>query len=38
MVHMNPSLEKEIEVELAAVAKALSDPINLGYEGMQLYL
>jgi cAMP phosphodiesterase len=37
-VHMNPGLEKEIEAEIAAVAKALNSSINLGYEGMQLNL
>ena len=38
VVHMNPRLEKEIEAEIAAVAKALDNSINLGYEGMQLNL
>jgi len=38
VVHMNPRLEKEIEAEIAAVAKALNNSINLGYEGMQLNL
>ncbi|GAJ02993.1 unnamed protein product, partial [marine sediment metagenome] len=38
VVHMNPRLEKEIEAEIAAVAKALNNPINLAYEGMQLHL
>lgn len=38
VVHMNPRLEKEIEAEIAAVAKALNNSINLGYEGMQLHL
>ncbi len=38
VVHMNPRLEKEIEAEIAVVAKALNNPINLGYEGMQLNL
>ena len=38
VVHMNPRLEKEIETEIAVVAKALNNSINLGYEGMQLNL
>ena len=38
VVHMSPGLEKEIEVEIAAVAETLGSPISLGYEGMQLYL
>jgi len=38
VVHMNPRLEKEIEAEIATVAKALNNSINLGYEGMQLHL
>ncbi len=38
VVHMDPRLEKEIETEIAVVAKALDSPINLAYEGMQLYL
>ncbi len=38
VVHMNPRLEKEIEVEIATVAKALNNSINLGNEGMQLNL
>jgi len=37
-VHMSPLLEKEIEVEIASVAKDLDSPITLGYEGMQLHL
>ncbi len=37
-VHMNPGLEKEIEAEIAAVARALNNPITLAYEGMQLQL
>ena len=37
-VHMNPLLEKEIEAEVASVAKDLDSPITLGYEGMQLHL
>jgi len=38
VVHMNPRLEKEIETEIATVAKTLNNSINLGYEGMQLNL
>ncbi|MFC1869887.1 MBL fold metallo-hydrolase [Chloroflexota bacterium] len=38
VVHMAPSLEQEIEVEIAAVAESLKSPITLGYEGMQLSL
>jgi len=38
VVHMNPRLEKEIEAEIATVAKALDSSINLAYEGMQFRL
>lgn len=38
VVHMNPDLEKEIEAEIAVVAKELNNSISLAYEGMQLYL
>jgi ribonuclease BN (tRNA processing enzyme) len=38
VVHMNPSLEEEIAIEIAAVAKSLSSSITLGYEGMELSL
>ena len=38
VVHMNPRLERQIEVEIASVAKALNNPITLAYEGMQLQL
>jgi len=38
IVHMNPALEEEIEIEIAAVAKELNNPITLGYEGMELHL
>jgi len=38
IVHMNPSLEEEIESEIGAVAEALNNPITLGYEMMQLHL
>ena len=37
-VHMDPSLEKEIETEISAVAQTLNNPITLAYEGMQLEL
>ncbi|MBA7704760.1 Ribonuclease BN [subsurface metagenome] len=37
-VHMNPSLEKEIETEIGAVAMDLNTSITLAYEGMQLHL
>lgn len=37
-VHMNPDLEAEIEVEIAAVASMLGNSIILGNEGMQLHL
>ena len=36
IVHMDPTLEKEIETEVATVAKALGALITLAYEGMQL--
>ena len=38
VVHMNPELEKEIEAEIAVVAKDLNNSITLASEGMQLYL
>jgi ribonuclease BN (tRNA processing enzyme) len=38
LVHMNPRQEKEIEAEIAPVAKALDNSITLAYEGMQLTL
>ena len=38
LVHMNPELEKEIEAEIVAVARALDNSITLGYEGMPLDL
>jgi len=38
VVHMTPTLEKEIEAEIAVVAKALNNSITLAYEGMQLHL
>ena len=38
LVHMNPMQEKEIEAEIAEVAKSLNSPIQLGYEGMQIHL
>jgi hypothetical protein len=37
-VHMNPLDEKEIEAEIAVVARSLNIPIKLGYEGMRLDL
>ncbi|UCC90335.1 MAG: MBL fold metallo-hydrolase [Dehalococcoidia bacterium] len=37
-VHMSPTLEKEIETEIAVVGKALNNSITLAYEGMQLQL
>lgn len=37
-VHMSPGLEKEIEAEIALVAKDLNNSITLAYEGMELYL
>ena len=38
LVHMNPRLEKEIEAEIAVIAKSLNNPIILASEGMQLHL
>jgi len=37
-VHMNPYLEKEIEAEIAVVAKDLNASITLAHEGMQISL
>ena len=37
-VHMEPSLEKEIEAEIAVVAQALNNSITIAYEGMQIQL
>ncbi len=37
-VHMSPSLETEIKVEIADVAAELQTPITLAYEGMQIHL
>jgi len=37
-VHMNPVLQKEIEAELATVARELNSPITVGCEGMQIEL
>ncbi len=37
-VHMSPGLEKEIEAEIAAVARELNSQITLGYEGRQIEL
>ena len=38
LVHMNPELEPEIEAEIAVVAEALNNSIDLAYEGMQIHL
>jgi ribonuclease BN (tRNA processing enzyme) len=38
VVHMNPSLEEEIAIEIATVAQELGSSITLGYEGMQISL
>ena len=38
VVHMNPSLEKEIETEIESIANDLNSPITLAYEGMRLHL
>jgi len=38
VVHMNPLLEKEIEAEIAAIAKSLNNQIMLASEGMVLHL
>jgi ribonuclease BN (tRNA processing enzyme) len=38
LVHINPGLEKDINIEVATIAKDLEHPITLGYEGMQLQL
>jgi len=37
-VHMSPNVEKEIETEIAVVAKELNSSINLAHEGMQLQI
>ncbi|MFC1931945.1 MBL fold metallo-hydrolase [Chloroflexota bacterium] len=37
-VHMNPSLEKEIEEELAVVSRTLSASVTLASEGMRLVI
>jgi ribonuclease BN (tRNA processing enzyme) len=37
-VHMNPSLESEIETELATIAGELGNSIKLAYEGMKIEL
>jgi cAMP phosphodiesterase len=37
-VHMNPSLESEIEAELAVIAEELGNSIKLAYEGMKIEL
>ena len=38
IIHMDPTLERDIETEVAAVAKALGASITLAYEGMQLHI
>ena len=38
LVHMNPMEEKEIEAEIAMVARSLNTTIRLGYEGMRINL
>ena len=38
LVHMNPAQEKEIETEIAALAKSLNYPVRLAREGMTLNL
>jgi len=38
LVHMNPRQEKEIEAEIAVLAKELDISITLAYEGMLLQL
>jgi ribonuclease BN (tRNA processing enzyme) len=38
LVHMNPVQEKEIEAEIAVVARSLNNPIRLAREGMLLHL
>ena len=38
LVHMNPHLEKEIQEEIAQVAKELEADITLAHEGMRLDL
>ena len=38
VVHMNPKQEKEIEAEIAAVARSLNSPITLAHEGMLIQL
>jgi ribonuclease BN (tRNA processing enzyme) len=37
-VHMSPFIEKEIKVEIVALAEELNSSITLAYEGMQLHL
>jgi len=38
LVHMDPGVEKEIEDEVAVVAKTLNCSIKLAYEGMQIHM
>lgn len=38
LIHMHPTVEKEIEAEIAVVAEALNTSITLAHEGMQIHL
>jgi len=38
IVHMLPAHEEEIKAEISAVAKELTHPLTIGYEGMQIHL
>ena len=38
VVHMDPTLEKEIEEEVAVVAESLNTLITVAHEGMQLHI
>jgi len=38
LVHMNPRQEKEIEAEIAVLARSLNNPIMLAYEGMLIQI
>ncbi|MFQ6122463.1 MAG: MBL fold metallo-hydrolase [Dehalococcoidales bacterium] len=38
LVHMTPIQEKEIEAEIAVIAKSLNNPISLAREGMLIHL
>ncbi len=37
-IHMNPDQDKEIEAEIAAIAKSSDCPVSLAYEGMRIQL